>query len=87
MKKTAGIHHITASVGHPQENIDFYAGILFELATDEPGFIDDEESIDILGETLALPPAFRNDRERIESFVHPIDTVRSTKVFEKDYLD
>jgi glyoxalase family protein len=28
MKKTAGIHHITAIVGHPQENIDFYAGVL-----------------------------------------------------------
>ncbi|MEK4484474.1 ring-cleaving dioxygenase [Psychrobacillus sp. FSL H8-0484] len=28
MKKTAGIHHITAIVGHPQENVDFYAGIL-----------------------------------------------------------
>lgn len=28
MKKTAGIHHITAIVGHPQENINFYAGIL-----------------------------------------------------------
>jgi glyoxalase family protein len=24
-KKTAGIHHITAIVGHPQENVDFYA--------------------------------------------------------------
>ncbi|GIO28724.1 ring-cleaving dioxygenase [Ornithinibacillus bavariensis] len=28
MKKTEGIHHITAIVGHPQENVDFYAGIL-----------------------------------------------------------
>ncbi len=28
MKKTAGIHHITAIVGHPQENADFYAGVL-----------------------------------------------------------
>ncbi|MBB4824526.1 glyoxalase family protein [Sporosarcina luteola] len=28
MKKTAGIHHITAIAGHPQENADFYAGIL-----------------------------------------------------------
>lgn len=28
MKKTEGIHHITAIVGAPQENIDFYAGIL-----------------------------------------------------------
>lgn len=27
-KKTSGIHHITAIVGHPQENIDFYAGVL-----------------------------------------------------------
>ncbi|KYG91109.1 ring-cleaving dioxygenase [[Bacillus] sp. KCTC 13219] len=27
-KQTTGIHHITAIVGHPQENIDFYAGIL-----------------------------------------------------------
>lgn len=28
MKQTEGIHHITAIVGHPQENVDFYAGIL-----------------------------------------------------------
>lgn len=27
-KQTRGIHHITAIVGHPQENVDFYAGIL-----------------------------------------------------------
>lgn len=27
-KRTEGIHHITAIVGHPQENIDFYAGVL-----------------------------------------------------------
>ena len=27
-KKTAGIHHITAIVGNPQENVDFYAGVL-----------------------------------------------------------
>jgi hypothetical protein len=24
-KKTMGIHHITAIVGNPQENVDFYA--------------------------------------------------------------
>ncbi|KKE80264.1 ring-cleaving dioxygenase [Bacilli bacterium] len=28
VKQTAGIHHITAIVGHPQENVDFYAGVL-----------------------------------------------------------
>ncbi len=27
-KTTDGIHHITAIVGHPQENVDFYAGVL-----------------------------------------------------------
>jgi glyoxalase family protein len=27
-KRTSGIHHITAIVGHPQENVDFYAGVL-----------------------------------------------------------
>ncbi|GIN85311.1 ring-cleaving dioxygenase mhqO [Heyndrickxia sporothermodurans] len=26
--KTVGVHHITAIVGHPQENVDFYAGVL-----------------------------------------------------------
>lgn len=28
VKKTMGIHHITAIVGNPQENVDFYAGVL-----------------------------------------------------------
>ncbi|KQU25201.1 ring-cleaving dioxygenase [Bacillus sp. Leaf13] len=27
-KQTKGIHHITAIVGNPQENVDFYAGVL-----------------------------------------------------------
>ncbi|PSL40371.1 glyoxalase family protein [Planomicrobium soli] len=27
-KKSMGIHHITAVVGNPQENVDFYAGVL-----------------------------------------------------------
>jgi glyoxalase family protein len=28
IKKTSGIHHISAIVGDPQENVDFYAGVL-----------------------------------------------------------
>ena len=28
LEKTKGIHHITAIVGDPQENVDFYAGVL-----------------------------------------------------------
>ena len=64
-----------------------YPGILFEFATEGPGFIDDEEPYEILGEKLALPPKFRNQRERIESLVRPIDTVRSTKEFKKEYFN
>lgn len=63
-----------------------YPGILFELATDEPGFIDHEETYEILGETLALPPAFANKRDYVESIVRPFDTVRSNKIFKKEYL-
>ena len=43
-----------------------YPGILFEFATKGPGFIDDEEPYEILGEKLALPPRFRNQRAAIE---------------------
>jgi glyoxalase family protein len=63
-----------------------YPGILFEFATDGPGFIDDEESYEILGEKLAFPPKFRGKREYIENIVRPIDTTRSNKVFRKEYL-
>lgn len=63
-----------------------YPNILFELATDGPGFIDHQENYETLGETLALPPAFEEHREEIEKIVRPIDTVRSTKVIEKEYF-
>lgn len=61
-------------------------GILFEFATDGPGFIDDEEPYETLGETLAMPPKFRNHRQQIEGLVRQFDTVRSTKNIEKEYL-
>ena len=63
-----------------------YSGILFEFATEGPGFIDDEEPYETLGELLALPPKFRGMRDKIESLVRPIDTMRSTKTYEKEYL-
>jgi glyoxalase family protein len=63
-----------------------YSGILFEFATEGPGFIDDEEPYEYLGETLALPPKFRLMRQEIEKLVRPIDTVRSTKQYQKEYL-
>ncbi|PTL40113.1 ring-cleaving dioxygenase [Alkalicoccus saliphilus] len=60
-------------------------GILFEWATDGPGFMGDEP-YETLGEKLSLPPFFEDQREQIESKVRPIDTVRSTKTIEKEYL-
>ena len=63
-----------------------HRGLLFELATEGPGFIDDEEDYQHLGETLALPPKYRNQRAYIERVVRPIDTVRSNKSFSKEYF-
>ncbi len=57
--------------------------ILFEVATDGPGFMEDEP-YETLGEKLALPPFLESKREQIESVVRPINTVRSTKEFVKE---
>ena len=42
------------------------AGVLFEIATDPPGFTKDE-SIEQLGTNLKLPPWFESEREVIEA--------------------
>ena len=47
-------------------------GILFEIATDGPGFLIDEP-VDALGETLKLPPIYepkRNEIERVLPAIH-----------------
>jgi glyoxalase family protein len=46
-------------------------GILFEIATDEPGFAVDEP-LESLGERLALPPFLEPRREMIEARLKPI---------------
>jgi glyoxalase family protein len=48
-------------------------GILFELATDGPGF-EGDESFEHLGERLALPPFFEDQREAIEAKLKPLET-------------
>ncbi|PWU67098.1 ring-cleaving dioxygenase [Gracilibacillus dipsosauri] len=58
--------------------------ILFELATDGPGFMGDED-YETLGERLSLPPFLEDKREQIEGMVRHIDTVRSTMTIEKEY--
>ena len=57
--------------------------ILFEFATDGPGFMGDEP-YETLGEKLSLPPFLESKRAAIEKLVRPIDTVRSTKEFIKE---
>ena len=46
-------------------------GVLFELATDPPGFAVDEP-IDALGRTLCLPPWLESARPQIERALPPI---------------
>jgi glyoxalase family protein len=46
-------------------------GVLFEIATDGPGFTSDEDPAH-LGERLALPPFLEEHREQIEAGLRPI---------------
>lgn len=47
-------------------------GILFEIATSNPGF-DIDESRDNLGEKLMLPPQYEDRRETIEKTLKPVE--------------
>jgi glyoxalase family protein len=47
-------------------------GILFEIATDGPGFAIDEDA-DHLGEKLVLPPFLESRRREIEAGLTPIE--------------
>lgn len=46
-------------------------GVLFEIATDGPGFTVDED-LERLGKDLILPPWLEEHRERIETFLPPL---------------
>ena len=46
-------------------------GILFEIATDSPGFATDEP-MEALGEKLALPPFLEARRKEIEAGLKPL---------------
>ena len=47
-------------------------GVLFEIATDGPGFAVDEDAA-TLGEKLVLPPFLEPNRARIAAGLKPID--------------
>ena len=49
-------------------------GILFEIATDQPGFGVDEP-VESLGQALKLPPFLEKHRREIEAALPPIDAV------------
>ena len=49
-------------------------GILFELATDGPGF-DADEPMETLGERLSLPPFLESHRKDIEAGLKPIEGI------------
>ncbi|MBJ7348470.1 MAG: VOC family protein [Thermoleophilaceae bacterium] len=51
------------------------SGVLFEIATEGPGFAVDE-SVETLGERLSLPPNFEHVRERVEQTLQPLPDVR-----------
>lgn len=49
-------------------------GVLFEIATDGPGFTRDE-SVEELGSSLKLPPWLEDDRESLEASLPALDPV------------
>jgi glyoxalase family protein len=53
-------------------------GILFEIATDDPGFAIDEP-LDQLGQQLKLPPQFESQRATIERTLPPISVLQESE--------
>lgn len=49
-------------------------GVLYELATDPPGMLIDEESVEKLGTTLRLPPQYEKYRDALEQHLAPLET-------------
>lgn len=63
-----------------------YPNILFEIATDDPGFIDEEDTYEILGENLTLPPLYKNRGEYVYSVIQLFDSSDANKKRDKEYL-
>lgn len=49
-------------------------GVLYELATDPPGMLVDEDSVETLGTTLQLPPQYEKYRQALEDHLAPLDS-------------
>lgn len=48
-------------------------GVLYELATDPPGMLIDEESVETMGQTLRLPPQYEKYRRQLEDTLAPLE--------------
>jgi glyoxalase family protein len=59
-----------------------FGGVLFELATNGPGYASDEP-LDALGETLVLPGRFADRREEIEAGLADVTIPRAEPVTEE----
>ena len=76
---------VTAAAAQPTPVIDRFwfksvyfkepGGVLFEIATDGPGFATDEDPAH-LGERLSLPPFLEPRRAAIEAGLRPIGAAR-----------
>ncbi|HVF41115.1 MAG TPA: ring-cleaving dioxygenase [Gemmatimonadaceae bacterium] len=80
---------VSAAKRRPTEVIDRFwfksvyfmepGGVLFEVATDGPGFTVDED-LESLGESLVLPPWLERDRASIEASLPRLDTKSRDRV-------
>jgi len=78
ISRLAGAGHPTTGVRDRQYFHSVYfnepGGVLFELATDNPGFTTDE-SVEELGTSLRLPPSLESRRDRIERVLPPLELI------------
>jgi glyoxalase family protein len=93
----SGMRDAVASMGlRPTQQIDRhwfrsvyfreFAGVLFELATADPGYASDEP-LDALGERLVLPGRFEDRRDEIESGLADVTVPRSDAEFAANRAD
>jgi glyoxalase family protein len=55
------------------------SGVLFEIASDGPGFTVDGYTVEQLGTAIILPPHLEPDRERIEAILTPLPDPRAQR--------
>ena len=77
----AGAHHSGVIDRHYFHSLYFRepGGVLYELATEEPGFTVDGITVEELGSKLILPPFLEGRRDEIEARLTPLPDPRATR--------